>query len=254
MAAALPTGSVLTGWRLTKLRANADGTQTLTFAIGKATRTVTADHTVLTVPLGVLQTLDLAHAGFDQRKREQIAAMRMGANAKLQLQFTRRLWNGKGAWPGVSTGESYADTGYQTTWDVTRAQGGAEGVLVDYTGGAAATALDAGTPFADQSDAKVAAHARAFLGQLEGVFPGITALWNGRATLAAWPKDPYTLGAYSYWPTDYCHRYAGYEAVRQGNTHFAGEHCSIDYQGYMEGGAVEGGRAAAEVLADLGVK
>ncbi len=253
MAAALPSGSVLTGWRLTKLRAHADGTQTLTFAVGKVTRTVTADHTVLAVPLGVLKTLDLADAGFDQRKREQIGAMRMGDNSKLQLQFRRRLWNGKGAWPGVSTGDSYSDTGYQATWDVTRGQAGAEGVLVDYTGGATAAAFEAG-PFADQSDARVAAYARSFLAQLESVFPGITPLWNGRATLAAWSRDPYTLGAYSYWPTDYCHRYAGYEAVRQGNTHFAGEHCSIDYQGYMEGGAVEGVRAAQEVLADLGVK
>jgi monoamine oxidase len=254
IAAALPGGSVLTGWRLTKLATAADGTQTLTFTAGKNTRTVIADHTVLAVPLGVLKTLDLGEAGFDQRKREQIAAMRMGANAKLQLQFTRRLWNGKGAWPGVSTGESYSDAGYQASWDVTRAQAGAEGVLVDYTGGTPAAALDAGTPFADQSNAKVTGYARTFLGQLETTFPGITALWNGRATLSAWPKNPYSLGAYSYWPTDYCHRYAGYEGVRQANTHFAGEHCSIDYQGYMEGGATEGQRAALEVLTDLGLK
>lgn len=254
IAAALPAGSVLAGWKLTKLATNADGTQTLTFALGKTTRTVTADHTVLALPLGVLQTLDWSVAGFDQCKREQIAAMRMGANAKLHLQFTRRLWNGKGAWPGVSSGESYTDAGYQNSWDVSRAQPGAEGLLVEYAGGTPARTFDAGTPFADQSNAKVTAYARTFLGQLELVYPGVTALWNGRATLSAWPKNPYSLGAYSYWPTDYCHRYAGYEGVRQGNTHFAGEHCSIDYQGYMEGGATEGQRAAQEVLGDLGVR
>jgi monoamine oxidase len=32
--------------------------------------------------------------------------------------------------------------------------------------------------------------------------------------------------------------------------HFAGEHCSVDFQGYMEGGAEEGQRAADEVIAD----
>jgi monoamine oxidase len=254
IAAALPAGSVLKGWQLTRVTANADGTQTLAFTVGSAARTVTVDHTVLAVPLGVLKTLDLTHAGFDQRKREQIAAMRMGANAKLQLQFTSRLWNGEGAWPGVSNGESYADTGYQNTWDVTRAQGGDEGILVDYTGGPLSAAFDAGTPFADHSDPKVTAYAKTFLGQLEPVFPGVTAEWNGRATLSAWPKNPYSLGAYSYWPTNYCHRYAGYEGVRQGNVHFAGEHCSIDYQGYMEGGATEGQRASLEVLTDLGLK
>jgi monoamine oxidase len=255
IAAALPFGSVLTGWQLTALAANGDGTQTLTFTVGRSTRTVISDHTVLAVPLGVLKTLDLSAAGFDTRKTGQIAAMRMGANTKLQLQFSRRLWNGTGTWPGVSNGESYADTGYQNTWDVTRAQAGAEGILVDYTGGAAAAAFDLGGPaFADQSNAKVGAYARTFLKQLEPVFPGITALWNGKAALSAWPRNPYTRGAYSYWPTDYCHRYAGYERVRQGNTHFAGEHCSIDFQGYMEGGATEGQRAAVEVLTDLGLK
>ena len=43
---------------------------------------------------------------------------------------------------------------------------------------------------------------------------------------------------------------AGYEKVRQGNIHFAGEHCSYNFQGYMEGGAEEGKRAANEVLRD----
>jgi monoamine oxidase len=37
----------------------------------------------------------------------------------------------------------------------------------------------------------------------------------------------------------------------QGSIHFAGEHCSQDFQGYMEGGASEGVRAGQEVLAEL---
>ncbi|WP_371602381.1 FAD-dependent oxidoreductase [Streptomyces sp. NBC_01220] len=55
------------------------------------------------------------------------------------------------------------------------------------------------------------------------------------------------------WPPGYAHRYAGYEAVRQGNTHFAGEHTSEEAQGYMEGGAESGLRAADEILTDLGL-
>ena len=66
--------------------------------------------------------------------------------------------------------------------------------------------------------------------------------------------EPVQLWAYSYWPAGYCQVYAGYEGVRQGNLHFAGEHCSIDFQGYMEGGAGEGQRAAGHILGDLGLK
>ena len=87
---------------------------------------MTTDHTILAVPLGVLQRLDLSRAGFDSRKKGQIASMRMGHNCKLQLQFTDRIWNGTGAWPGISSGESYSDTGAMNTWEATRAQPGAE--------------------------------------------------------------------------------------------------------------------------------
>ena len=45
-------------------------------------------------------------------------------------------------------------------------------------------------------------------------------------------------------------RFAGYERVRQGPIHFAGEHCSLEMQGYMEGAAREGARAARELLQD----
>ena len=254
MAAALPSGSVKLGQRLTAVVANSDGTQTLTFATATGTSRVTVDHTVLALPLGVLQRLDLSRAGLDDRKTRQIASMRMGKNAKLQLQFNRRTWNSTGPWPGIASGETYSDLGYQNSWDVTRGQSGDQGILLQYTGGDTAGSFTPATPFNDQSSSYVRSVARAFLGQVEQVLPGVSAQWNGRATLSAWPTNPLSYGAYSYWPVGYAHQYAGYEGVRQGNLHFAGEHCSIDFQGYMEGGAVEGQRAAREVLDDLGVK
>lgn len=254
IAASLPNRSIKTGWQLTALAANPDGTQTLTFTTNSSVSTVVADHTILAVPLGVMQRLDFSRANFDARKLGQIAAMRMGHNTKLHLQFRERVWNDVGAWPGVSNGDTYSDTGYVNTWDATRAQTGGEGVLVNYTGGSAASSFNPTAPFCDQSTSYVVQSANAFLGRIEPVYPGLSAAWNGRATLAAWHVNPYAYGAYSYWPTGYCHNYAGYEAVRQGNTHFAGEHCSIDFQGYMEGGATEGQRAAAEVIRDYGLK
>ena len=41
------------------------------------------------------------------------------------------------------------------------------------------------------------------------------------------------------------------EGRRQGNCLFAGEHTSIDFQGYLNGAVETGQRAAAEILADL---
>ena len=41
--------------------------------------------------------------------------------------------------------------------------------------------------------------------------------------------------------------------MREGNLHFAGEHTSLDFQGWMEGAAETGAFVAAEVLNDLGI-
>ncbi|MFB7512245.1 flavin monoamine oxidase family protein [Streptomyces sp. NPDC056144] len=252
VAAALPAGTVRHGWRLQSVAAAAGGRQLLTFTAAGCTQTVLADHTILALPIGVLQRLDLSASGFDARKRAGIAALRMGKNCKLSLQFDTRHWNGSGPW-GIATGSTMSDTGYQTSWDSSRAQTGTKGILTVYAGGSRTAGFTPSSPFRTAADPQIAGYAQAALAQLEPVFPGITAHWTGKATLAAWPLNPNAYGSYSAWPPGYAHQYAGYEGVRQGNTHFAGEHTSEVAQGYMEGGAESGVRAADEVLTDLGV-
>ena len=60
-----------------------------------------------------------AAAGFSPRKLRAIREQGMGTNSKLNVQFTDRLWRTLGL-----NGDTYADTGYQATWEVTRAQPG----------------------------------------------------------------------------------------------------------------------------------
>jgi monoamine oxidase len=85
---------------------------------------------------------------------------------------------------------------------------------------------------------------------LEPVFPGLGREWNGRATLDTPARSPYLLGSYSYWKIGQYTLFAGAERERSANCHFAGEHCSIEFQGLMEGAAQEGARAANEILSD----
>ena len=73
------------------------------------------------------------------------------------------------------------------------------------------------------------------------MLPGATKAWNGRATIDFWPGYQWTKGSYSYWKVGQYQRFAGMEARRQGNCLFAGEHTSIDFQGYLNG-AVETGQ------------
>jgi monoamine oxidase len=243
-AIAQSLADVRTGWKMTVVALNSDGTVKLTFANGQV---VTADHVILTTPFPVLRKLDYSKAGFDQLKQTAITQLGAGRNAKLQLQFTSRYWNSSGPW-GVGNGNIYTDLGFQNTWDVTRAQGGATGILVNYSGGSVAGGFKPSTPYSNATqNQQVTTYAKAFLRQLEVVFPGISNQWTGKATLSTPFLDPNLGCSYSYWRVGQYTSFSGYEGAPQGPIHFAGEHCSQDFQGYMEGGAREGGRAALEV-------
>ena len=236
MAARLGS-AIRTNLELTAIRKNGSGFQ-LTFHDGLGDHDEDFDHVVLAIPFSIMRrSVDWSRAGFDPVKARAINEMGMGNNTKLHVQFGSRFWQKQG-----SNGATYSDTGYQDTWEVTRAQSGRSGILVDYTGGAIAVAAGDGTP-SDQ--------ARTFLRQLEPVLHGASSKWNGKVTRDHWPSYKWTRGAYSYWKVGQYTRFSGIEPVRSGNCHFAGEHTSINFQGYLQGAVQTGEAAAAEIVADL---
>jgi len=239
------------GWAMQSIRANSDGTVSMTFSTPDNVQTVTADHVILCMSFSVLRTLDYSGANFDRLKKTAITQLGSGRNAKLQLQFKSRYWNTAGPW-GVGNGNVYTDNGFQNTWDTAAGETGASGLLVDYSGGDYAASFKPSTPYSTTADnPQVTTYAKAWLKQLEAVFPGVTKQWNGKASLSTPFLDPLLNCSYSYWKPGQYVGFSGYEGVAQGNIHFAGEHCSQDFQGYMEGGAQEGARAAGEILALL---
>jgi monoamine oxidase len=231
---ALP-GQVSLGHELSALRLDSSGSYTLTFKNGRKTVTVTADHVVLALPFSILRaSVDYSGAGFSALKRTAITQQGMGTNAKLHLQFSSRHWESLNC-----NGDTFADTGYQNTWDVSRAQPGASGMLVNYTGGNVGAGLTG----------SALTRASAFLKQIEPVLPGLTARWNGKASLDHWTSYPWTKGSYSYWKVGQYTLFAGMEGRPEGRCHFAGEHTSIDFQGYLNGAVETGQRAASEIIA-----
>lgn len=236
--AQLLAGQITTGTALVAIRLNADASYTLSLQSGSKVKDVVADKVVLALPFSIMRSaVDTSRAGFNAVKRTAIAELGMGTNSKLHLQFRSRHWESLGC-----SGDTFADTGYQSTWEVTRAQPGSSGILVDYTGGQVGASFGSGTP---------SGRARQFLSQLEPVLPGISGQWNGLATVDFWAAYPWTRGSYSYWKVGQYTRFAGAEREQSGNCHFAGEHTSIDFQGYLNGAVETGERAAAEILSDL---
>jgi monoamine oxidase len=235
------SGQITLGAALTSIRLNPGSSFTLTFLRDSGTLSVTADHVVLAIPFSLLRTVNYAKAGFEPLKVTAIKELPMGTNSKLHVEFKDRFWYGAG-----NNGNTYADTGFQNTWEVSRAQGGGrgKGLLVDYTGGAIGASFGTGTP---------SSRAQQFMTQLQPLFPGtsVSSHWTGRATVDYWTAYPWTKGSYSYWKVGQYTKFSGMEKVRQGNCHFAGEHTSQDSQGYLNGAVETGERAAFEILDDL---
>ena len=128
--AALVPQQIKLGTELVALASNADGTWSVATRSGGRTTAQVADHVVLALPFSLLRKVDLTKAKLPPRKATAIEALAMGTNSKLNLQFTSRYWRSLGG-----NGDTYSDTGYQSTWEVSRGQAGVSGILVDYTGG-----------------------------------------------------------------------------------------------------------------------
>jgi len=247
----LGAGTIQLGWELEALTQQSDGTYALSFDAGSGNKTITADLVVMTVPFPVLRTsVDLSKSGFDALKLRAIDELGAGHNGKLHVQFSTRYWNQTGAW-GLSNGSGYSDNGAQAFWEVTRGDAAPTGILCKYTGGSVSDAASLKHSYGDATSPGVMQDAQQFIGELEQIYPGITPFWTGRAQSSKAHVNPLFRSSYACWKPGQYQAFGGYEKVRQGNVFFAGEHCSQDFQGFMEGAASEGVRAGKEIVAQL---
>ncbi|MFG2040060.1 flavin monoamine oxidase family protein [Dactylosporangium sp. NPDC048998] len=238
MVGELPAGTVTLDRKLLAVKSNANGSVTCTFQAGTKTVDVTSDKVILALPFTMLRECDLTKAGFSAVKMRSINQFDLGSNAKLHVQFTRRPWVSQGY-----GGSTYTNmTGFQCAWDDTVNQPTTTGVLCEFPGGSQTRAWT-GAAFG----AAPAAQVTSLLNQLEPMYPGISAAYNGKAYRDAWPLNPWSKGAYSAQKPGQYTSFFGIEGVREGNVHFAGEHTSIEYFGYLNGAVESGERAAKEV-------
>jgi monoamine oxidase len=147
----------------------------------------------------------------------------------------------------ANTGELFTDLPSQCYWETSRLQLGSSGILTNFLGGAAgreATSrqwqaalqdLDGLYKLPDAADAKDYA---------SNQYDGNQAFFN-------WHHSPWAKGSYT------CPKPGQYttlmgsaqEPELNGRLFFAGEHCSIDWAGFMNG-AVQSGNTAAQQVVD----
>ncbi len=213
------------------------GKYELSFQRGRGRREVSADLVLLTVPFSVLRSVEL-DMDLPAVKRKAIDELGYGTNSKVLVGCHSRIWRSQGFNGGV-----YTDQRFQLGWDSSRLQPGEAGGYTFYSGGA--LGVEAGRGSVDSQVDQL-------LPGLELAFPGVSATLNGKRSRFFWPGHPFTLGSYAAYKPGQWTTIAGSEIVPVGGVFFAGEHCSYDYQGYMNGAAETGRRAAESILELLG--
>ena len=151
-----------------------------------------------------------------------------------------------------SNGGSYSDlANHQNTWETNAIRATPNSaILTDYSGGTRGAALD---------PSRVQLEAGRFLGDLNKVYPNASQYASKSRQgqylvhLENWSLNPLTKGSYTCNGPGYFTTIAENEGRPVGNLFFAGEHTSsfYDWQGFMEGAALSGVRAAGEAFAHL---
>jgi monoamine oxidase len=256
IAAWLPAGTVRLEHRLLSIRQTPRGLCELRFDYRGSGETVYAERVVLAIPFIALRALDYSGANFDAPKRYAIENLGYGYHTKLHLQFDRRAWmRATHPWPQPTTGQIWTTLPVQSALDYSLGQRGEQGLIEVFTAADPAMPDTPPMPYAQIGDsAAVDRHVKRFFTQLDRIWPGVASFWNGKATFGNAQADPNILASYSCWLVGQCTTIAGHEARAQGRVHFAGEHTSVAYQGFMEGGAESGFRAADEILADYRIQ
>lgn len=213
---------------------------------GGTTKTESYDNVILTLPFTKLREVKgLESLDLEPIKLQCIRELGYGSNAKLFNGTTSRPWlSPNSGLPAPSNGNFYTDAGFENMWDQSAAQPGEAGIITDYLGGKAG--------MGNENAAR-----EAFRDGVAKMSPKIFESLDPTATSAFfWVTYPYTLGSYASAKVG---QYTtlldvAAEPALDGRLQFAGEHTSVEFLGYMNGGVQSGNRAAEALIEVLALK
>ncbi len=220
--------------RLVKIRENANHSVTLVFDENSTTREATFDAVILALPFTILRDV-IIDMELPPLKQRVIRELGYGTNTKFILETRDRPWRSAG-YRGFLFNERISNG-----WDSAPMQldNTGMGTFTAFFGGKRGWEAKRGTE-KDQLDY--------ILPALEGAFPGSRNSLTGKSELAHWPSNPFVKASYSCYKPGQITGFGNMAGAPVRRVYFAGEHCSEDYWGFMNGAAETGRKVAETVL------
>jgi monoamine oxidase len=190
------------------------------------------DYLLFALPAVLLRRISIAPA-LPGPQHDVIGRLRYGRATKTLLQFSNRFWRSPGRPRAFGSALPFG-----AAWEGNEDQRGRRGILSLLAGGSASNAT--GELLRTEGTA--------------GLVRSLDWLGSKHAELLAWHQtvwedDPWSCGGYAFFDPGFDPEARSWLARPCGRLFFAGEHTSMEGQGYMNGAVESGRRAAAEVAA-----
>ncbi len=193
--------------------------------------TVAGDYLVCAVPFTLQRRIEVSPA-FSPEKRTAIEQMTFTSASKVFLQVKKRFWTDENL-----NGFAFTDLPIGQVWNPVYQQPGSRGILLSYAGHLNSLRI---TPMKEEERIRFA------LEQMEKVYPGVREHFEGGVS-HCWDEDPWARGATPAFKPGQVTALLPHIARPEGRVHFAGDHTSIWFDGWMQCALESGNRAAKEI-------
>ncbi len=199
---------------------------------------VKADILLLALPFTLLREVDIK-INLPEWKMNAIKNLGYGMNSKLFIGVNERVWRKQDY-----AGYAFSDNGMMNGYDHTEMQNNNEGI-----GGY--TINLGGKPGIECGSIGMDILQKQYVPSLDAIFPGIAKTFNGKFLRWYWPDFAFSKCSYTAFKVGQYTTICGATVKPVDDLYFAGEHCSYEFQGFMNGGAKTGREAAETILARI---
>ena len=221
---------IVLGAHVTRIRQR-DGEVTVTFTERSGRTEITADYAIVAVPATTAREIDFSPRLPPDQQRA-ISALKYGQATRVLLQFESPFWRRPHRHRAFGTPLPIG-----AVWDASEHQRGRPGILMLLAGGRASA--ECRHVIATEGADGIAARLR-WLGKPTA----LQTMWH-----VSWEDDPLSRGGYAVFSPDFDPTWREWLRRPFGRVAFAGEHTSIESEGFMNGAVESGYRAAAETAA-----